>query len=375
MLLYGLFPYPGRMKAALAPARWLQRTKLDRFIDRSGLPRLLPGFVRRMYDQLPRLQPSAPAMPELLPAIGPRRARVGLFAGCVAQAMFPQTNWATARVLQANGCDVVVPKSQVCCGAIHYHSGAEGPALEFAARNAAAFDVASLDAVIVNVAGCGSMLKDYGHIAEEASHRSQEIPLADKPPVPPGARQENSTGGNSGYPDGLRTVRTPLLVSRPRSATSPSFWQSLARFRPPENSASRCLPRRLPPGPCPAGAASSRESFGPGPRPGAGAAGRVGSLLRGRRQLQPDGTRNVRAAFATKAAEHSGLRPSGGHHRQRRLLAADSGGPSPGRVADLGRSSDGRARPELPRGPATRKLRGSDRRWGRSKPSSSTSTA
>jgi len=176
MLLYGLFPYPARMRAALAPARWLQRTKLDRLIDRSGLPRLLPGFVRRMYDQLPRLQPSAPSMPDLLPAIGPRRARVGLFAGCVAQAMFPQTNWATARVLQANGCDVVVPKSQVCCGAIHYHSGAEGPALEFAARNAAAFDVASLDAVIVNVAGCGSMLKDYGHIAEEASHGANENP-------------------------------------------------------------------------------------------------------------------------------------------------------------------------------------------------------
>jgi glycolate oxidase iron-sulfur subunit len=176
MLLYGLFPYPARMKAALAPARWLQRTKLDRLIDRGGLPSLLPGFVRRMYDQLPRLQPSAPAMPEILPAIGPRRARVGLFAGCVAQAMFPQTNWATARVLQANGCDVVVPKSQVCCGAIHYHSGAEGPALEFAARNAAAFDVVSLDAVIVNVAGCGSMLKDYGHIAEEASRRAQEKP-------------------------------------------------------------------------------------------------------------------------------------------------------------------------------------------------------
>jgi glycolate oxidase iron-sulfur subunit len=170
MLLYRLFPYPGRMKAALAPARWLQRSGLDRAVDRSGLPRLLPGFVRRMYDQLPRLQPSAPVMSTLLPAHGRRRARVGLFSGCVAQAMFPQTNWATARVLQANGCDVVVPKSQGCCGAIHYHNGAAGPALDFAARNAAAFDVASLDAVIINVAGCGSMLKDYGHIAEEAVH-------------------------------------------------------------------------------------------------------------------------------------------------------------------------------------------------------------
>jgi glycolate oxidase iron-sulfur subunit len=169
MLLYRLFPYPTRMKAALMPARWLQRTGLDRLIDRSGLPGLLPGFVRRMYAQLPRLQPAAPRLPDFLPAIGPRRARVGLFAGCVAQAMFPQTNWATARVLQANGCDVVTPRGQACCGAIHYHSGAAQPALALAAQNAAAFDVSQLDAVIINVAGCGSMLKDYGHIAEEAA--------------------------------------------------------------------------------------------------------------------------------------------------------------------------------------------------------------
>jgi len=157
------------MRAALFPARILQRTGLDRLIDAIGLPKLLPGPLRRMYDQLPRLQPSGPPIPELLPAIGPRRARVGLFTGCVAQAMFPQTNWATARVLQANGCEVVTPRSQTCCGAIHYHNGAAGPALELAAANANAFDVADLDAVIINVAGCGSMLKDYGHIGKEAS--------------------------------------------------------------------------------------------------------------------------------------------------------------------------------------------------------------
>jgi glycolate oxidase iron-sulfur subunit len=168
LFLYGLFPHPGRMRAALFPARILQRTGLDRLIDAIGLPKLLPAPLRRMYDQLPRLQPSGPPIPELLPAIGPRRARVGLFTGCVAQAMFPQTNWATARVLQANGCEVVTPRSQACCGAIHYHSGAASPALDLAAANANAFDVADLDAVIINVAGCGSMLKDYGHIGKEA---------------------------------------------------------------------------------------------------------------------------------------------------------------------------------------------------------------
>src|SRR5579872_4296943 len=165
--LYGLFPHAGRMKAALAPARFFQRTGLDRLVDFTGLPKLLPGPLRRMYEQLPRLQPSAPPLPEFLPAIGPKRARVGLFTGCVAQAMFPQTNWATARVLQANGCEVVTPRAQTCCGAIHYHSGADTPALELANTNAKAFPLDNLDAVIINVAGCGSMLKDYGHVAQE----------------------------------------------------------------------------------------------------------------------------------------------------------------------------------------------------------------
>ena len=115
--------------------------------------------------------PGGPPLPEFLPAIGPRRARVALFTGCVADAIFRQTHWATARVLQHNGCDVVTPRDQVCCGAIHYHSGADAPAMQMAqAKNAAAFDAAGVDAVIVNVAGCGSMLKDYGHIAHEARH-------------------------------------------------------------------------------------------------------------------------------------------------------------------------------------------------------------
>jgi glycolate oxidase iron-sulfur subunit len=81
--------------------------------------------------------------------------------------MFSHVNWATARVLQANGCEVVIPKTQACCGAIHYHSGADAPALQFANQNATAFPLDDIDAVIINVAGCGAMLKDYGHIAHE----------------------------------------------------------------------------------------------------------------------------------------------------------------------------------------------------------------
>ena len=166
-VLYGLFPYPERLRWALAPAKFMQFLKLDRLADRIGLTKLLPERLRRMQRLLPPLKSREPRLPECLPAIGPKRARVALFTGCVADAMFQHVNWATARVLQANGCEVVVPRGQVCCGAIHYHSGAGEPALELARTNARAFRVDDVDAVIINVAGCGSMLKDYSHVASE----------------------------------------------------------------------------------------------------------------------------------------------------------------------------------------------------------------
>jgi len=166
-VLYGLFPYPRRMRWALLPARIMQQLRIDRLAEKMGLLRLLPSPLRRMHGLLPKLSARAEPIPEVLPPVGPRRARVALFSGCVASTMFDHTNWATARVLQANGCEVVTPLTQVCCGAIHYHSGSGEPALRFATDNAAAFDLADIDAVVVNVAGCGSMLKDYGHVSRE----------------------------------------------------------------------------------------------------------------------------------------------------------------------------------------------------------------
>ncbi len=166
-ILYGLFPYPQRLKWSLFPAGIAQWLGLDRLAERLGFVKLLPEKLQRMHRLLPRLRRREPKLPDVLPPIGPKRARVALFTGCVADALFQHVNWATARVLQANGCEVVVPQSQVCCGAIHYHSGAGGPALDLAKRNMDALGSDSLDAVIINVAGCGSMLKDYGHMGEE----------------------------------------------------------------------------------------------------------------------------------------------------------------------------------------------------------------
>ncbi|MFM9066262.1 MAG: (Fe-S)-binding protein, partial [Planctomycetota bacterium] len=162
-ILFGLFPFPERLRKALIPARIAQRLGLDKLLVKTGLWKLLPPRLGRLVTLLPPLPKPEPPLPAFLPAKGRRRARVALFTGCVGDVMFRPTNWATARVLQENGCDVVVPPGQVCCGAIHLHAGASDPARELADTNVAAFKPDEVDAIIINVAGCGSMLKDYGH--------------------------------------------------------------------------------------------------------------------------------------------------------------------------------------------------------------------
>lgn len=175
-ILFGLFPNPGLMRKALFPARLAQRVGLMRLVEAMGILRLLPARLARLVAMLPPPGPSEPPLPELLPAKGKRRARVALFTGCIADALFRSTHWATARVLQENGCDVIVPRGQACCGAIHFHAGAPDPARELADANALAFDLDDVDAVIVNVAGCGAMLKEYDHSFRNAAgnHKRRE---------------------------------------------------------------------------------------------------------------------------------------------------------------------------------------------------------
>lgn len=170
LVLRHVFPYRGRSRFLLGPVAWMQRWGLDRWLDRAGMLRLLPGSIRRLHQMLPPLSRHYGKLPEVMPAEGKRRARVAMFLGCVADAVFPQTNWNTIRVLQKNGCEVVIPRDQVCCGALHYHLGEENPARAFAQRNLRAFGfagdetAAKCDAVVVNAAGCGAMLKDYHHL-------------------------------------------------------------------------------------------------------------------------------------------------------------------------------------------------------------------
>ncbi|MBA4186635.1 MAG: hypothetical protein C0467_01315 [Planctomycetaceae bacterium] len=169
-LLFNVFPYRWANRIALAPARLMQWTGLDWLTEKTGLMKLVPRSLRNMKNMLPELKPHYGSLPEILEPIGPRRARVALFLGCVADSLYPETNYATAKVLQANGCEVWIPRSQACCGALHYHAADEVTARQFAATNCDAFGATdadrfqNVDAIITNAAGCGFQLKDYAHM-------------------------------------------------------------------------------------------------------------------------------------------------------------------------------------------------------------------
>jgi glycolate oxidase iron-sulfur subunit len=118
---------------------------------------MLPPISRRFF------RPDA----TILPAIGPRRAKVAMLNGCVMPLLFGEVNEATARVLQRNGCDVVFPPKQICCGALNVHNGETTAAKSMARQNIDVFLNAGVDAIVVNAAGCGAAMKEYAHLLRD----------------------------------------------------------------------------------------------------------------------------------------------------------------------------------------------------------------
>jgi glycolate oxidase iron-sulfur subunit len=172
--IFAVFPYPRRLRLLTGPLRAAQRTGLDKLISRGGIAARLPATAAAAL----RLAPP-PArrirLPERVPAGGrrggrsgqARRAVVGMLTGCVQGEFFPQVNAATARLLSAEGCDVIIPRGQGCCGALSLHSGRTDEAASLARRLAGVFDRAGVDAVVVNAAGCGSAMKEYAELTSE----------------------------------------------------------------------------------------------------------------------------------------------------------------------------------------------------------------
>jgi len=156
-------PYPGRFRSAAALGRLAQPFK-------HNLPNELQGMLAMLPERLPPARP----LPELTPAIGPRKARVALLAGCVQQALAPEINWATLRVLARNGIEVVVPQGQACCGALLEHTGDLDQARSLARQNLGIFP-ADVDAILTNAAGCGSGIKEYGMLFKGMEEEAQAL--------------------------------------------------------------------------------------------------------------------------------------------------------------------------------------------------------
>jgi glycolate dehydrogenase iron-sulfur subunit len=160
--IFATFPYPRRLRALTGPLRLGQRAGLDRRLARGRAARWLPPELAAALRVAPRPDPRAPALPGRVPARGQRRAVVGMLTGCVQDVFFSEVNRATARVLAAEGCDVIIPARQGCCGALSLHSGRATEAAGFARRTIAEFEQAGVDTIVVNSAGCGSAMKEYG---------------------------------------------------------------------------------------------------------------------------------------------------------------------------------------------------------------------
>src|SRR5213080_367184 len=164
--VFETFTRPERLRQMRWPLLAYQKSGLQAVVRGSGLLKLLPKRARAMEALLPKLGPRE-MVAEVTPAVGTKRRRAGLLLGCVQREFFPQVNAATVRVLAAEGCEVVAPREQPCCGALLVHAGEETAAVEFAKKAIEAFERANVETIVTNAAGCGSNVKEYGHLLRD----------------------------------------------------------------------------------------------------------------------------------------------------------------------------------------------------------------
>lgn len=177
VMLRWLLPYQGRLKFLMGLLRLYQRSGLQWLVRKSHVLWLIPGRLKDLEAQSPKAArrffgPSS----QVYPARGARRARVAVLSGCIMPLVHAEAMEATVRVLQRNGCEVVVPVGQGCCGALHAHGGELELARKLARRNIDVFLAAKVDAVVVNSAGCGAAMKEYGDLLRDdpAYHEKAE---------------------------------------------------------------------------------------------------------------------------------------------------------------------------------------------------------
>ena len=165
LVLVHVVPRRRLLRALVEGLRFYQWSGLGRVARRSGALRVLG--LERQEEQAPLVPPRAArrSWPEVVPPVGQRRARVLFLRGCVTPELLPEMVEASIEALRYNGCEVVTPRQQTCCGALHFHTGHKERGLDLLAQNVRAFDLRDVDAIVVNAAGCGSSLKEYGELA------------------------------------------------------------------------------------------------------------------------------------------------------------------------------------------------------------------
>lgn len=168
-LIFSTFPYPDRLRLLLRPLGIYQKSGLQRWVRSLGWLKQISPQLAAMESMLPNISSQAfhDRLPAVIPAQGKQRYRVGLLLGCVQRLFNPEVNDATVRVLTANGCEVVVPQTQGCCGALTHHQGQEEQTKALARQLIDRFAAANLDAIIINASGCGHTLKEYGSILHD----------------------------------------------------------------------------------------------------------------------------------------------------------------------------------------------------------------
>lgn len=167
-LLFATFPFVKRLRWLALPMLVYQRSGLQTLLRKSGLLRLLPQRLAQMEALLPRVPAGfRRGLPARVAPVAVPRRRVGMLAGCVQQVFFQHVNEATARVLAAEGCEVIIPQAQQCCGALMLHSGLDEQAAALARQMIAAFEAADVETIVINAAGCGSSMKEYGHLLRD----------------------------------------------------------------------------------------------------------------------------------------------------------------------------------------------------------------
>ena len=221
-----IFPFPERMKLALAPVRLIRAL---------GLERWLPKFAREALALVPkdaregRWPEFAAGAPASSTARSNQRAvletgapkRVGFIRGCVMNVLFGETNEASVRLLTQAGCDVVTPRAQGCCGALYAHGGNLDEARACARRNIAAFEQQDLDAIIINAAGCGSTLKEYGHLLKNdpawaARGRAFSAKVKDLTEVLPKSKVQSPKSKVVTYHDACHLCHAQRITKPPR---------------------------------------------------------------------------------------------------------------------------------------------------------------